>query len=157
MAPVLFIEHLQVMAETLEDKWEAADITLSLHRHPQGCMPRLVWDTKGKTFKINHILYNDGKFVFDTKSDMIKGAEILRKHMTHFGLIMHIGRDEKKSKTEAVYFPPPGVKATPEDVAQLGVNNDQGYITFTEYLPSLFNTDLRDDQEIAARFNKVNQ
>jgi hypothetical protein len=45
-------------------------------------------------------------FVFDTKSDMIKGAEILRKHRTHFGLIMHIGREGKKSKTEAVYFPP---------------------------------------------------
>jgi hypothetical protein len=86
------------------------------------------WDMKGTTFKINHILYvDDGMFMLETKSDMIKGTEILRKHMLHFGLIMHIGRDRKKSKTEAVYFLPPGVKATKEDVAQFGVNNDLGY------------------------------
>jgi hypothetical protein len=65
--------------------------------------------------------------------------------MARFGLIMHTGRDGKKSKTEAVLFPPPGTEATPEDVAQFGVENEQGYITFTEkfkYLGSLFNTDL---------------
>jgi hypothetical protein len=119
------------------------------------------WDTKGTTFKINHIMYvDDGMFVFDTKSDMIKGTEILRKRMPCFGLMMHIGRDGKKSKTEAVYFPPPGVEATPKDIAQFGEDNDQGYITFTEkfkYLGSLFNTDLRDDREIATRINKANQ
>jgi hypothetical protein len=63
-------------------------------------------------------------------------------------LTTHIGRDGKKSKIEAVFFLPPGTKATPKDVAQFGVENDQGYITFTEkfkYLKSVFNTDLRDD------------
>jgi hypothetical protein len=73
---------------------------------------------------------------------------------------MHFGKDGKKSKTEAVYFPPPGIKTTPEDVTKFGVDNDHGYITFTEkfkYLGSLFNTDLRDDQEMAARINKANQ
>jgi hypothetical protein len=73
---------------------------------------------------------------------------------------MHFGRDGKKSKTEAVYFPPPGVEATQEDVTKFGVDDDQGYITFTsefKYLGSLFNTDLRDDQEMAARINKANQ
>jgi hypothetical protein len=50
------------------------------------------WDTKGTPFKINHILYvDDGMFVFETKSDLIKGVEILRKHMLRFGLVMHIG------------------------------------------------------------------
>jgi nitrous oxidase accessory protein NosD len=69
------------------------------------------WNTKGTTFKINHILYvDDSMFVFDKKSDMIKGAEILRKHMARFGLLLHFGKDGKKSKTEAVYFPPPGVE-----------------------------------------------
>jgi hypothetical protein len=53
-----------------------------------------------------------------------------------------------------------GIKATPKDVTQFGVYNDEGYITFTEkfkYLGSLFNADLRDNQEIAARINKANQ
>jgi hypothetical protein len=55
---------------------------------------------------------------------------------------MHYGKDGKKSKTEAVYFPPPGIEATAKDVAQFGVDNELGYITFTEkfkYLGSLFN------------------
>jgi hypothetical protein len=71
-------------------------------------------------------------FVFKTKSNMIKGAEILRKHMLRFGLLMHYGKDGKKSKTEAVYFLPPGVKTTAKDVAQLSVDNYLGYITFTK-------------------------
>jgi hypothetical protein len=74
---------------------------------------------------------------------MIKGAEIVRKHMTRFGLFMHFGRDGKKSKTEAVYFPPPGVEATQEDITNFGVDNDQGYKTFTlkfKYLGSLNST-----------------
>jgi hypothetical protein len=46
------------------------------------------------------------------------------------------------------------------EVVNFGVDNDQGYITFTlkfKYLRSLFNTDLRDNQEIAAQINKANQ
>jgi hypothetical protein len=99
-------------------------------------------------------------FVFDKKSDMEKGTEILRKHMAQFGLFMHYGKDGNKSKTEAVSFPPPGEEAALEDVKKFGIENDLGYITFTskfKYLGSLFNTDLRDDQEMAAQINKVNQ
>jgi hypothetical protein len=47
---------------------------------------------------------------------MIKGAtKILRKHMAHFGLIMHIAWPwRKKLKTEAVFSLPPGTEATPK-------------------------------------------
>jgi hypothetical protein len=128
MAPVLFIVLMQAMAETLEDEWEAADIQSVDLRHfkdtdkHRGRMHGQAWNTKGTAFKINHILYvDDGMFVFETKRDMIKGAEILRKHMLRFGLLMHYGKDEKKSKTEAVYFPPPGVEVTDEDVPHFGV------------------------------------
>jgi hypothetical protein len=42
--------------------------------------------------------------------------------MARFGLFMHYGtKDSKKSKTEAVYFPPPGEEATPEDVKILAL------------------------------------
>jgi hypothetical protein len=41
---------------------------------------------------------------------------------------MHYGKDGKKSKTEAVYFPPPGEEATPEDVKKFGIENDLGYV-----------------------------
>jgi hypothetical protein len=156
MAPVVFfIVLMQAMAGTLEEEWKEADIqSVDLHyfkdmpKH-QGYMHGQAWNAKGTTFNIDHILYvDDGVFVFNTKRDMQKGVEILRKLMARFGLIMHIGRDGKKSKTEAMFFPPPGTKATPKDITQFSVENDQGYITFTEkfkYLGSLFNTDLRDD------------
>jgi hypothetical protein len=88
MVPVLFIVLMQAMAETLEEEWEAADInSIDLpyfkdspkHR---GHMHGQAWNTKGTPFKIDHILYvDDGMFVFDKKSDMEKGGEILRKHM----------------------------------------------------------------------------
>jgi hypothetical protein len=52
---------------------------------------------------------------------MEKGAKILRKHMARFGLFMHYGKDGKTSKAEAVYFPPPGEEATPEDVKKFDI------------------------------------
>jgi hypothetical protein len=152
MAPVLFIVLMQAMAEMLEEEWETADIQFVDFRHFKDSpkhrerMHGQDWKAKGTTFKLDSILYvDDGMFVINTKSDMAKGAEILRKHMERFGLIMHIGRGGKKLKIEAVFFPPPGTEAPPKDVAQFGVENDLGYIAFTKkfkYLGSLFNTDL---------------
>jgi hypothetical protein len=167
MVPVLFIVLMEAMAETLEDEWKSADIETVDLRHfkdtptHQGRMHGQAWSTEGTTFNINHILYvDDSMFVFDKRSGMIKCAEIVRKHILRFALLMHYGKDGKKSKTEAVYFPPPGVETTQASVAKFGVDNDHGYITFTEklkYLGSLFNTDLRDNQEMTARINKANQ
>jgi hypothetical protein len=57
-----------------------------------GRMHGQAWKAKGTTFTLESILHvDDGVFVFNTKGNMIKGAtKILRKHMAHFGLIMHI-------------------------------------------------------------------
>jgi hypothetical protein len=111
MAPVLFIVLMQAMAESLDDEWKAADIeTVDLchfmdtptHR---GHMHGQAWNTKGTTFNINHILYvDDGMFIFDKRSDMIKVTVIVRKHMLRFGLLMHFGKDGKKSKTEGQQY-----------------------------------------------------
>jgi hypothetical protein len=76
---------MQAMAETLEDEWKAAGIESVDLRHfkdtstHRGRMHGQAWNSKGTPFSINHILYvDDGMFVFDKKSDIIKGAEILR-------------------------------------------------------------------------------
>jgi hypothetical protein len=102
MAPVLFIILMQAMAETLEDEWKTANIQSVDLRHfkdtPKHCgrMHGQAWKAKGTTFKLNNILYvDDGAFIFNTRSNMIMGAEILRSHMACFGLIMHIGRNGK--------------------------------------------------------------
>ena len=41
-------------------------------------------------------------------TQMEKGVELIFSHFTKFGLEMHIGRGGKSSKTECIFFPPPG-------------------------------------------------
>jgi hypothetical protein len=67
--------------------------------------------TKGTAFNLFLSLYVDnGSFIFESKKDMAKGAMILYHHMKWFGLLMHIGKGGSKSKTEALYIPPLGLK-----------------------------------------------
>ena len=42
------------------------------------------------------------------RADLKKGLELIYKHFACFGLEMHIGRGDSPSKTECVFFPPPG-------------------------------------------------
>ena len=77
-----------------------------------------------------------------------------------FGLIMHIGTGGKKSKTQAVYYPP---KLLGKGEIQLVKEGDtftirDGYIAFTKkfrYLGSIINSDLRDIHEIKKRIQKA--
>jgi hypothetical protein len=73
---------------------------------------------------------------------------------------MHIGTGGKKSKTEAVYYPP---KLLGKGDIQLVKEGDtftirDGYIAFTKkfrYLGSIINSDLRDIHEIKKRIQKA--
>ena len=51
---------------------------------------------------------DDGAFVFESSNDTEKGTTLLTDHFARFGLEMHIGTEEKSSKTECV-FPRPQV------------------------------------------------
>jgi hypothetical protein len=63
----------------------------------------------GTIFKILQILYiDDGVFFFNSRSDLIKGVNLINKVFKNFGLEMHIGQNGKASKTECIFFPPPG-------------------------------------------------
>ena len=58
-------------------------------------------------FKIMQILYlNNGAFIFESRVDLIKGVNLINSLFKNIGLEMHIGRDEKASKTECIMFPP---------------------------------------------------
>ena len=51
------------------------------------------------------LLYvDDGAGIFSSRSDAITGSNIIFKEMARLGLNMHIGRNKKPSKTEAVFF-----------------------------------------------------
>ena len=67
-----------------------------------------------------------------------------------FGLICHVGRNGFKSKTEAMYFPGPGLENTDTSPLQI----DGGEVPFTQkfkLLGCILAYNLKDDDEIEAR------
>ena len=48
---------------------------------------------------------DDGAFIFNNRADLERGAQIINEHFKKFGMEMHVGRDEKKAKTEFMYVP----------------------------------------------------
>jgi hypothetical protein len=167
MAAVLFIIVIQTMTKTLTPLWLEAEITMPefrFHKETKSCYGKMKGQsttTKGTGFKMFLSLYvDDSSFIFETKEDMQKGASILYHHMKRVGLRMHIGRDGGKSKTEALYFPPPGMEAPEADQSKIVVDQtDQGYVTFNRrfmYLGSIITDDLKDSAEIHTRIGKGN-
>jgi hypothetical protein len=51
---------------------------------------------------------DDGAFIFATRASLTKGLNLIYKHFARLGLKMHIGQGNSPSKTECVFFPPPG-------------------------------------------------
>ena len=55
------------------------------------------------------MLYVDDRaFVFESRHQLEIGIPLLLRHFAKFGLEMHIGKENKPSKTECVFFPTPG-------------------------------------------------
>jgi hypothetical protein len=83
--------------------------------------------------KILQCLYiDDGAFIFASRADMAQGLALVYCHFGRLGLEMHIGRGETPSKTECVFFPPPGVfdlhmAALPSQENDNEINNTLGY------------------------------
>jgi hypothetical protein len=68
-------------------------------------------ERKRGTIKHEHgssLYADDAVFFFNTKNDLENGASCIYEHLLKFGLTMHIGTGEMPSRTEAMYFPPPG-------------------------------------------------
>ena len=51
---------------------------------------------------------DDGDFPFEDREQLTEGVQLISDHLKRFGLDMHIRRGTKMSKTECVFFPPPG-------------------------------------------------
>ena len=63
----------------------------------------------GALFELFYMLYVDnGAFVFELRHQLETGTPLLLRHFAKFGLEMHIGKENKPSKTECVFFPTPG-------------------------------------------------
>ena len=89
-------------------------VTFRQHTHSPCNVGRLAGHKK-KTFEqatllaLFFVLYvDDGAFPFEDREQLTHGLSLIYSHFTRFGLEMHVGRENKASKTECVFFPPPG-------------------------------------------------
>ena len=130
MAPVLFPFILMGFAETLEKEWVRNDLTpLQFRRHDNsprsmGCITshRRKSFSEGTLFDIFCMLYvDDGAFAFPSRKELEIGSAVVRRQFSKFGLEMHVGSAAKASKTEAVFFPPPGFFQTPDSSSLRGL------------------------------------
>ena len=117
MAPVLFLFMVMAFAEILETEWIKADlkmINLRQHTHSPRDVCKLTGHKKknfeqGTLLALFCVLYvDDGAFTFEDRDQLTRGLNLIYQHFTRFGLEMHIGKGKKSSKTECVFFPPPG-------------------------------------------------
>jgi hypothetical protein len=167
MAPVLFVFLMQAFAETLEKKWKTEwNIKVPEYKFfkttntERGRLLSQNCKAKGTAFDLFYLLYvDDGAFLFESKEDMARGANEIYDHFERFGLKMHVGRNGKKSKTEAMYFPPSLKKELYHQLDQEEkIPVKDGYITFTrlfKYLGSWVTDTLKDDHEMDTRIKRA--
>jgi hypothetical protein len=145
MAPVLFLFLMSAFAETLEAKWKNAEIEFCTVRSYVGkklksgegkLQGHLSKEYMARTLtdvEILQCLYvNDSAFIFASRADMTQGLALVYCHFGCLGLEMHIGQGETPSKTECVFFPPPGffdlhMPALPAQENDNEINNTLGY------------------------------
>jgi len=93
--------------------------------------------SNGTPFQLNNLLFvNDGAFIFQNRLDIESGAQIIYSHFDCFGLQIHIGTEDTKSKMEAMVFPPSLIEANESSSTELPkdlkLNNNASSIPFTK-------------------------
>ena len=117
MAPVLFLFMIMAFTETLEISWKKLGhkmITFNMCKNSlrdrgslTGHAPQNF--SEGTLLELFNVLYvDDGDFPFEDRDQLTKGVQLIYDHFKRFGFEMHIGRGAKPSKTDCVFFPPPG-------------------------------------------------
>lgn len=96
---------------------------------------------------------DDCALLFETRDDLICGANYIFNHFKRFGLQMHVGRGKQASKTEAMYFPVRESEYNLGDTSNFTVAGD-GFISFTKifkYLGSHIHYSLTSTPDIDIR------
>ena len=167
LAPLLFVLVFQAAMETLELTEERAKISSPTYRYfpdtkkgePRGRMTG--HNVKSKGTEISHWLSlyaDDSAFILPSRDDAKRTANLVKTHLQRFGLQMHTGTDQKKSKTEVLHVPAKGEKSTPSDIQPI-ILTDNSQITFTSeftYLGSIIASSLSDDKDVLHRITKAN-
>ena len=77
-------------------------------------------------FSFDISLYLDDKTkLADSRENLQKSLLLIFSLFKQFGLICHVGQNGSKSKTEAMYFPAPGLKYEDADTSPLLVDGSE--------------------------------
>jgi len=110
MAPPLFLFPMQAAIETFEKLTTQPKLEFRYHPFTQNPTKQkgrfqgqeMKWE--GKKCLIDNLLYvDDGAFAYSSKQELEKGTQQLHDHLAKFGLQLHVGLENTKSKTEAMY------------------------------------------------------
>ena len=72
---------------------------------------------------------DDGAFIFELRHQLETGTPLLLLNFAKFGLEMHIGKENKPSKTECVFFPTSGYFTLPTLPNSDAITTTSPYIT----------------------------
>jgi exonuclease III len=157
--PALFLFIVQAALETVD--WPVAKPKFTTRAGPAGMVSgdSMRGAKKGTTtFELWASLFaDDCALLFNTRADMIAGANCLFSHFRRFGLQMHIGRGQDASKTEAMYCPARGNSYDDADKSDFAC--DDGFISFTDsfkYLGAIIDHTLTSEHEITRRIAAAN-
>ena len=162
--PVLFLFMILAAMETLT--WPASItkpvFTCELQKETTSCKkksPKItgqVCKNRSNHFDFWHSLFaDDSGLLFVSRGNLIEGTKVIYKHLAKFGLLMHIGRGNTKSKTEAMYVP--SRKDPIGNTSKYMVDGD-GFVEFTnefKYLGTMVNSTLSMSSEITSRIRKA--
>jgi hypothetical protein len=169
MSPVLFLFVIQAFLDTLQLKSQPVEYAYfpeNKNGNSKTCKGRLLsQDTtaKGTPFFFSSSFYvDDSFFIFQTRQELQQAIIDLDKHFARFGLIMHLGSENTKSKSEAMFFPSSLKQARndfldnklPEDLL-LPNGKKVHYVNKFKYLGSIITPLLNEDAEIEARIKKA--
>jgi hypothetical protein len=150
--PALFLFIIQAALETMDWPVAKPEFCTLENGVTEGQRPRKRGVTRFEHWK--SLFADDCAVLFNKRRDLVKGANYLFTHLGRFGLQMHIGRGNGKSKTEAMHCPAP----------HQAVGNTRnfpvadGFVSFTstfKYLGSVVSSELTSDADVAARLTSA--
>jgi hypothetical protein len=159
-APTFFNVYFQVANEVVDLLTQAPPLQFKT-KQDHVFTGRSIQTHSALDFSFDKSLYADDKAkLYDTRLELQEGMQLIYTVFKRFGLTCHVGRNNSKSKTEAMFFPPPGVRYEDADTSPLLINTgeDTGEIPFSptfKLLGSTLANNLKDDTEVGLRIKSA--
>ena len=158
VAPSLFLLFMLAVSLTLKKKWKFQTPKFGHFKQTKwnksGRLKNQNFKVKGDIFELFHILFvDDSTFIFETPEELVNGVKEIQQHYARFGLIMHVGKNGKKSKTEAMHIPARLNEEPTKDGTTINISDNE-HINFTtkfKYLGSKITSNLSDELDINTR------